>query len=143
MKKAEQSRNDAFVLCCWRRLSRVPWMTRRANQSILKEIKPEYLLENLWWSQRSNTLATSREELTHLKSPWCWQILRPWGEGDNRGQDDWKTSPTQWTRVWASSGRWWRTGKQGVLQFMGPQRVGHDWATEMQWYYICLPYKKA
>ena len=52
-------------------------------------------------------------------------------EGDDRGGDGWMASPTQWTWVWASSGRWWRTGKPGVLQ-MGSQRVGHDWVTEQQ-----------
>ena len=51
---------------------------------------------------------------------------------DNRGWDGWMASPTQWTWVWASSGRWWRTGKPGVLQSMGSQRVRHDWATEPQ-----------
>ena len=64
--------------------------------------------------------------------PLMLQRLRTWREGDNRRQDDWKTAPPQWTRVWASCGRSWRTGKQGVLQFMGLQRVGHDWATELQ-----------
>ena len=51
------------------------------------------------------------------------------GEGDDRGWDGWIASLTQWTWVWANSGRWWRTGKPGVLQFTGSQRVGHDWAT--------------
>ena len=55
------------------------------------------------------------------------------GEGDNRGWDGWMVSPTRWTWVWASSGRWWRTGKPGVLQSMGLLRVGHDWATELNW----------
>ena len=51
------------------------------------------------------------------------------GEGDNRGWDGWITSLTQWTWVWANSGRWWRTRKPGMLQFTGSQTVGHDWAT--------------
>ena len=51
---------------------------------------------------------------------------------DDRGWDDWMVSPTQWTWVWVSSGRWWWTGKSGVLQSMGSQRVGHDWVTEQQ-----------
>ena len=53
-------------------------------------------------------------------------------EGDDRGRDGCMTSPTQWIWVWASSGRWWRTGKPGVLQLVGSQIVGHDWATEQQ-----------
>ena len=57
--------------------------------------------------------------------------LRAGGEGDNRGWDGWMASPTRWTWVWASSRKWWWTGKPGVLQPMGSQRVGHDWATEL------------
>ena len=64
------------------------------------------------------------------KKPWCWERLRAGGEGDNRGWDGWLASSAHWTWVWASSGRWWRTGKPGVSQSMGPQRVGHDWVTE-------------
>ena len=62
--------------------------------------------------------------------PRWWERLKAGGEGDDRGQDGWMASPTQWTWVWASSRRWWRTGKPGVLQSMGLQRIGHDWATE-------------
>ena len=60
---------------------------------------------------------------------------KAWGEGDNRGWDGWMVSPTQWTWVWANSGSWWWTGKPGVLQSMGSQRVGHDWATELNIYW--------
>ena len=78
-------------------------------------------------------MATWCEELTHLKRPWCWERLRAGGEGDNRGWDGWMASPTRWTWVWVDSGSWWWTGRPGVLQFMGSQRVGHDWATELNW----------
>ena len=61
--------------------------------------------------------------------PWCWERLRV-GDRDNRGLDGWIASPTQWTWAWANSGRWWRTGKSGMLQSTGSQKVGHDWATE-------------
>ena len=111
LKKAERQRIDAFELWCWRRLLRVPWTARRSNQSILKEISPEYSLEGL----------TKCEELTHLKRPWCWERLKAGGEGDDRGWDGWMASLTRWTGVWASSGRWWRTGKSGSLQSMGSQ----------------------
>ena len=80
----------------------------------------------------TSTLATSCEELTHWKTPWCWEGLGAGGEGDNRGLDGWMASPTQWTWVWTNSGRWWRTGNPGVLQSMGSQRVRHNWATEQQ-----------
>ena len=72
-------------------------------------------------------------ELTLLKRPWCWERLRAGGEGDNRGWNGWMASLTQWTWVWVGSGSWWWTGRPGVLRFMGSQRVGHDWATELNW----------
>ena len=80
-----------------------------------------------------NTLATWCEELSHWKRPWCWERLKAGGEGDDRGWGGWVASPTQWTWVWASSRSWWRTGRPGVLQSMGSQRVGHDWAAELNW----------
>ena len=85
------------------------------------------------WSWNSNTLATSWEELTHWKRPWYWEGLGAGGEGDDRGWDGWMASPTQWAWVWVNSGSWWWTGSPGVLWFMGSQRVGHDWATELNW----------
>ena len=99
IKKAKRQRIDAFELWCWRRLLRVPWITRRSNQLVLKEISPEYHWKDWYWSWNSNTLATWWEELTHLKRPWCWERLRARGEGDDRGWDGWMVSPTQWTWV--------------------------------------------
>ena len=84
----------------------------------------------LWESWNSNTLATWCEELTHLKTPWFWERLKAGGEGDNRGWDGWMASLTQWTWVWVNSRSWWWTGRLGVLQSIGSQRVGHNWATE-------------
>ena len=74
-----------------------------------------------------------REEPAHWKTPWCWERLKAGGEGDDRGWDGWLASPTWWTWVWVSSGSWWLTGKPGVLQSMGSQRVVHGWATELKW----------
>ena len=137
VKKAECWRIDAFLLWCWRRLLRVPWSARRSNQSILKEISPGWVHWKNWcWSWNSNTLATWCKELTHLKRPWCWARLRAEGEGDDRGWDGWMATPTQWTWVSVDSGSWWWTGRPGVLQFMGSQRVGHDWVTELNWSHI-------
>ena len=79
------------------------------------------------------TLAIWCEELIHLKRPWCWERLRAGGEGDNKGWDGWMASPTQWTWVWVNFRSWWWTGRPGVLQSMGSQRVRHDWATELNW----------
>ena len=82
----------------------------------------------------SSTLATSCEELTNWKWLWCWEGLgAEGGEGDNRGWDGWKASLTRCTWVWVNSGSWWWTGRPGVLRFMGSQRVGHDWVTELNW----------
>ena len=87
------------------------------------------------WRWSSNILATWCEELTHWKRPWCWERLRAGGEGDDRGWDGWMSPPIQRTLVWASSGRQWRTGKPGMLQFTGWQRIAHNWAmnNKMQW----------
>ena len=84
--------------------------------------------KNWCWSWNSNPLATSCEELTHWKRPWCWGRLRAGGEGDDRGWDGWIASPTQWRWVWVNSGNWWWTGRPGVLRFMGSLRVRHAWS---------------
>ena len=68
-----------------------------------------------------------------LRRPWCWERLKAGGEEDDRGWDGWIALPTWWTWVWANSRRWWWTGRPGVLQSMGSQRVRHDWVTELNW----------
>ena len=134
VKKAEPRRIDAFELWRWRRCLRVPGTARRSNQSILKEISPEYAVLNKdWcWSWNSNNLATWCKELTHWKRPWCWERLKVGGEGDNRGWDGWMASLVRWTGVWVNSGSCGWTERPGMLLFMGLQRVGHDWATELR-----------
>ena len=87
IKGAEHWRIDVFELRSWRRLLRVPWSTRRSNQSILKEINPDIHWKDYCWS--SNTLAAWCEEPTHWKRPWCWERLKAGGEGVNRGSDKW------------------------------------------------------
>ena len=67
------------------------------------------------------------------KRSWCWERLKAEGEGADRGWDGWMASPTQWAWVWINSRSWWWTGRPGMLQSMGSQRVGHDWATELNW----------
>ena len=112
-----------------RRLLRISWTARKSNQSILKGINPEYSSEGLKLKlqyfghlmRRSNslekTLMLGKTELG--------------GEWNERGLDGWLASQTQWTWVRASSRNWWWTGKPGVLQSMGLQRVGHDWVIEL------------
>ena len=107
IKKAERQRIDAFELWCWRRLLRAPWTAKRSNQSILKEISPDYSLQGLMWKWNYNALATWCEELTHLQRPWCWERLIVGGEVDDRGWDGWMASPTRWTWVWVNSRSWW------------------------------------
>ena len=133
VKEAEHRRVDAFELWCWRQLLKVLWTARRSNQSILKKSVLNIHWKDLSWSWNSNTLATWCKVLTHWKRHWWWERLKVEEEGDNRGWDGWMASPTQWTWVWINSGSWWWTGRPGVLQSMGLQRVGHDWVTELNW----------
>ena len=133
VKKAEHWRINAFEPWCWRRLLRVPWTARISNQSILKEISPGYSLEGMMLKLKLQYLANSCEELTHWKRLWCLEGLGAGEEGDDKGWDGWMASPTRWTWVWVNSGRWWWTGRPGVLQFMGSQTVRQDWATELNW----------
>ena len=89
--------------------------------------------KNWCWSWNSNSLATWCEEPTHWKRPQCWERLKAGGKGDSRGWDGWMASLTRWAWVWVNSRSLWRTGRPGVLRFMGSQRVGHDWATDLIW----------
>ena len=83
INKAELQRIDSFELWCWRRLSRVPWIARRSNQSVLKEISPDCSLEELMLMLKLQYFGTWYEELTHWKRPWCWERLKA-GKGDDR-----------------------------------------------------------
>ena len=121
IRKAEHRRIDAFKLWCWWSLLRVPWTARRSKQSILKEISPERSLEGLILKLKLQKLVIWWEQMTHWKSPWCWERFKTGGEGYHRGWDGWMASPTQWTWVWASFQSWWWTGRPGVLQSMGSQ----------------------
>ena len=133
VKKAEHGRIDAFELCCWRRLLRVPWTAKRCNQSILKEISPGCSLEGLMLKLKLQYFGHLIRRTDSLKRPWCWERLRAGGEGDNREWDGWIASLIQCTWVWVNSGSWWWTGRPSVLQSIGLQRVGHDWVTELKW----------
>ena len=129
-KKAEHRRMDAFELWCWRRLLRVPWTARRSNQSILKEISPGCSLEGRMLKLK---LQYFRYVMWRTDSLEKTLMLRKIEGRRKRGWDGWMASPTQWTWVWVSSGSWWWTGKPGMLQSMGLQRVRHDWVTELNW----------
>ena len=83
-----------------------------------------------WWRNLKMIQSSGK---THWKRLWCWEGLGAGGEGEDRGWDGWMASLTQWAWVWVNSGSWWWTGRPGVMRFMGSQRVGHDWATELNW----------
>ena len=130
-KKAEHKRIDAFELWCWRRLLRVPWTARRSNQSILKEISPEHSLEGLM-------LKLKLQCFGHLMGRAdSFEKTLMLGKIEGRRRRGWQriesALPTQWKWVWVDSRSWWWTGRPGVLQSMGSQRVGHDWVTELNW----------
>ena len=106
---------------------------KRSNQSILKKISPEYSLEIVMLKLKLQYLATCCKEQTHWKRFRCWERLKAGVEGDGRGWHGWPASPTLWTSVWVGFGSWGWTGKPGMLQSMGSQRVGHDWVNELNW----------
>ena len=133
IKKAEHQRIDAFELWCWRRLLRVPWIARRSNQSIVKEINPGCSLETLMLKLKVHSFGHLMQRAGSLEKTLMLLRLRAWGERDNRRWGGWMASPTQWTWVWVDSGSWWSTGWPCMLQFMGSQRVRHDWVTELNW----------
>ena len=141
IKKTEHQKIDAFELWCWRRLWRVPWTARRSNQSILKEMSPEYSLEvqNIHgcWGWNSNTFATWCEELTHWKRPWCQERLKAGWKGDDRRWNGWMASLTWWTWVWSSSRSWWWTGKLCAAVY-GVTKIQTEWVNwgELQTIFI-------
>ena len=131
IKKAERWRIDAFELWCWRRLLRVPCTARRSNQSILKEISPEYSLEGLTLKLKFQYFGHVMWRADSFEKTLMLGKNEGEGERGDRGWDGWMAWLTQWTWVWASLRRWWWTGKAGLLQSTGSQRVRHDWVTEL------------
>ena len=116
----------------WRRLLRAPWRARRSNQSILEEISPEYSLKGLMLKLKLQYFGHLMWRADSLEKTLMLRKIEGRGRRDDRGWDGWTAAPIQWTWLWTNSGRWWRTRKPGVLQSLGRQRVGHDWATEQQ-----------
>ena len=125
-KKAEHQRTDAFELWCWRRLLRVPWKARRSNQSVLKEISPEYCLEGLVLKLKFQYFGYLVQRTDSLEKTLILGKI----EGKRR------RGHQKMRRLYGipDSGSWWWTERPGVLRFMESQRVGHDWATELNWW---------
>ena len=133
IRKAEHWRIDAFELWCWRRLE---------SPLDCKDIPPVHPKGAQSWVfiggtdvEAESPILWPRDTESWLigKKPWCWEGLRAVGEGNNGGWDGWMASLTQWTWVWVDSGSWWWTGRPGMLQLIRLQRVGHYWATELNW----------
>ena len=130
VKKAECWRIDAFELWCWRRLLRVPWTARRSNQSILKEISLGCSLEGMMLKMKFQYFGYLMRRVDSLE-----KTLMLGGIGGRRRSGRqrmrWLMASPTWTWVWVNSRSCWWTGRSGVLQFRGSQRVGHDWASEV------------
>ena len=125
-------RIDAFELWCWRRLE---------SPLDYKEIQPVHSEGDQPWDffgrndakTETPVLCPPHVKIWLIGKNWCWEGSRTGGEVADRGWDGWMASLTWWTWVWVNSGGWWWTGRPGMLRFMGSQRVGHDWATELNW----------
>ena len=133
VKKAEHWRIDASELWHWRRLLRVPWTTGRSNQSILKEISPGISLEGMMLKLKLQYFGHLMLRVDSLEKTL---MLGGFGGRRRRGRlrMRWLDGITDsWTWVWVNSGRWWWTGRPGVLRFMGLQIVGYNWATDLNW----------
>ena len=135
IKKAECLRIDAFELWCWRRLLRVHWTARRSNQSMLKEISPECSLKGLMLKLKPQYFGHLMGRTDSLEKTLTLGRIEGRRRRGWQRWDGWMASPTQWTWVWVNSRSWWWTGRPGVLQSMGSQRVRHDW-TELNWGHI-------
>ena len=131
IKKADHWRIDAFELWCWRRHLRVPWTARRSNQSILKEISPEYSLEGLMLKLKLQYFGHLMWRVDSLEKTLQLERLKSGEEGDDRGWDGWMESLIQWTWVCVNSWSWWWTGRPAVLWFMGSKEL--DMTKQLNW----------
>ena len=122
-----------LTVSSWRRLLRVPWTARRSNQSILKEISPEYSLEGLMLKLKFQYFGHLIWKTDLLEKTLMLGKIKGGRRRGNREWDGWMASPTQWTWVWVNSRSWWWTRKPGMLQSMGSQRVRHDRVAELNW----------
>ena len=147
IKTAKHWRIDAFELWCWRRLLRViPWTARRSNLAWVHpkgnhswifigktdaEGKLQYFGYLMWRAESfEKTLVLGKIEYKRRRGR---QRMRWLDHHPTITKWWWMASATRWIWVWASSWSWWWTGKPGVLQSIGSQRVGHDWAAELNW----------
>ena len=128
-KEGKMSKNWCLLTVALEKLLKVPW---RSNQSILREINPEYWLEILMLKLKLQSFGHLMWTTDSLEKSLIWERLRAKGEESVRGWDAWMASLMQWTWTRTNFGRWWGTERPSVLQSMGSQRVGHDWVTQQQ-----------
>ena len=131
IKKAEHWIIDAFELWCWRRLLRVPWTAGRSNQPFLKQLSPGCSLEGSTLKLKVQYFGHLMRRADSFEKTLMLGRIEAGEEGNDRWWDCWMASLIQWTWVWVNSGSWWWTGRPGVLQFVGLQRVRYDSATEL------------
>ena len=133
IKKVKHRRIDAFELWCWRRLLRVPWTAKRSNQSILKEISPSCSLVGLMLKLKLQYFGHLMRRTDSLEKTLMLGKIEGKRRRGDRGWHGWMASSAKWTWVWVNSRSWWWTGRPGVLQSIGSQRVRYDWAIELNW----------
>ena len=132
IKKAESRKIDAFELCVGEDSWESLWL--QGDQPVHPKWEQSWVfIDRTIVEAKTPILWPPDVKNWHLKRPWCWERLKAGGQGGDRGWDGWMASPTQWAWVWVSSGNWWWTGRPGVLQSMGSQRVRHDWMMELNW----------
>ena len=129
--KTTEHRIDAFELCCWRRLLRIPWTARRSNQSILKEISPEYSLEGLMLKLKLQYFGHLMHRTDSLEKTLVQGKIEDRRRRGRQRMRCWMASLTQWTGVWTSSGSWWWTGRSGMLQSLGRKEL--DTTERLNW----------
>ena len=133
IKKTKHQRIDTFKLWCWRRLWRIPWTVRRSNQSILKEISPEYSLEGLVLKLKLQYAGYLMWRTVSFEKPLIMGKIEGRRRRGRQRMIWWMPLPTQCTWVWVNSRSWWWTGRSGVLQSLRLQRVEHDLVAELNW----------
>ena len=110
-----------------------PLDCKEIHQSILKDISPGCSLEGMMLKLKLQYFGNLMRRVDSLEKSLMLGGIGAGGKGYDKRWDGWMASPTRWTWIWVNSGRWWWTGRPGVVQFMGSQRVGHEWATELNW----------
>ena len=131
-KRRLSLKNWSFQIVVLEKTLESPLDARRSNQSMLKEINPVYSFEGLMLKIKLQYFSHLMRRASSMEKTLMRERLRA-GEGKDRGWDGWMASPTQQAWVWVGSGSWWWTLRPGVLPSMWSQRVGHNWASELNW----------